>query len=80
MSLAQKKRSSANLHAAIKQSGLATNILECSRAGNCDLGVQLSAFNLPYYEDNNMSVETVYQGSKVFQHNETGEVVWLNHL
>lgn len=80
MALSQRKKSSVNLHNAIKNSGFASNILECSRAGDVELGYQLSAFNLPYYEDETIMVENIYQGSQVLKHKTTGEIKWLNDL
>jgi len=66
MAISQAKKSIRNLHAeAVKQIGL-TKILEVSTRSEEVLGNSLSAFNL-LFEDNNFSVESVYQSSKVFE-------------
>ena len=80
MSLSQRKKSACNLHKEIKNQGLASSVLECSRAGYSELGVQLSAFNLPYFNNKSIKVENVYQGSKVFKNINTGDIIWLNKL
>lgn len=69
MSMAQKIRSASNMYQAISDLALADNIMECSRAGETELGISLSAFNLPYYTEDATTVETAYQSSKVFQKN-----------
>jgi hypothetical protein len=70
MSVAQKQRSVASLHAAAKQLGLAERVLEASSKSKEELGVALSAFNLALAEPSlsrRMSVECAFQASKVFQ-------------
>ena len=83
MSLSQKKKSSENLRESSanllgKQNG--DCFLECSRAGETVLGSKLSAFNLPYFLEPNITVESAYQGSKVFKSKTTGEVISLEYL
>lgn len=66
MAISQVKKSIRNLHSeAAKKIGL-TKILEISTRSEETLGISLSAFNLPF-EDNNFSVESAYQSSKVFE-------------
>lgn len=63
MSVAQKRRSCANLHSALSSKLGLKNPLDISSASTTPLGVKLSAFNLMW---NGKSVECWYQGSKVY--------------
>lgn len=72
----QARKRVISLHSAAATQGL-SNVLEISTASNCDLGIRLSAFNLPVTinfgsetEPNiqTHSVETIYQSSKVGSH------------
>jgi hypothetical protein len=66
IAISQAKKSIRNLHeAALQQIGSA-KILEISTRSEVILGVELSAFNLPF-EGRNYSVESTYQASKVFE-------------
>lgn len=78
MAISQRAKSSANLHKAIQDSGIAETLLECSRAGDTELGEKLSAFNLPYYTEDARTVETAYQASKVFE--KEGEEYEMGYL
>lgn len=80
MAMSQRQKSSANFHEVLRKINPNARVLECSRAGLVELGVSLSAFNLPYFEGEGMTVENVYQGSKVFKPKSTGEEIWLNNL
>jgi len=63
----QAQKSIASLHAAAKERGLSP-VLEISSKSNQPLGVSLSAFNLTLQlQDRRMSVESAFQGSKVFE-------------
>lgn len=64
----QAQKSIASLHESAAKKGIAT-VLEISSKSNDRLGISLSAFNLMLeVEDNQrMSVECAYQGSKVFE-------------
>ena len=69
MAASQKKKSIASLHEAARKIGY-ENILEVSSKSEDDLGVNLSAFNLPIKTrkyGNEFTVETAFQGSKVFE-------------
>ncbi len=69
MSKSQKQKSINSLHKAARQSGI-DNILEISSKSEVELGVCLSAFNLiitTQKEKKVFSVETAFQGSKVFR-------------
>jgi len=64
--ISQEKKSIKSMHdAAIKQLRL-KKILEISTKSEEILGISLSAFNLNF-ENNNFSVESVYQSSKIFE-------------
>jgi hypothetical protein len=64
----QARKSIASLHEAAKNAGLAP-VLEISSKSDSSLGVALSAFNLIVaIQGRRMSVESAYQGSKVFEH------------
>lgn len=80
MSSTQRKKSRDNLHNVIRQSGTADKILECSTLSYNDVGLSLSAFKLPYFADKSKTVESVYQGSKVFRNKYTNEEVNTRHL
>lgn len=76
MSKSQARKRVVSLHDAAQFQGL-KNVLEISTASNSDLGIRLSAFNLPVTinfgsaaEPNiqTHSVETIYQSSKVGSH------------
>lgn len=68
MSRAQAQRSIAELHASAAAAGYAP-LLEISSKGTEALGVGLSAFNLRFTapDGRTLSVESAYQGSKVFK-------------
>jgi hypothetical protein len=69
MAASQKKKSIVELHKVANSCGL-NNILEISSKSELELGVALSAFNLVITTKKNMNsftVETAFQGSKVFQ-------------
>ena len=80
LSKSQRKKSSDNLHREAGSLGIANNILECSSANPTKLGFTMSAYNLPFYTNSNMSVESAYQGSKTFRNDETLEVTWMKHV
>jgi hypothetical protein len=70
MSKSQKQKSIESLHTEVELSGI-TPILEISSKSEDEIGVQLSAFNLNIttkVHKKIFSVETAFQGSKVFQH------------
>lgn len=62
-SVAQKQRSIAALHNAVKSANKEANPLEISTKGTIDLGVKLSAFNLKL---KGYTLENIFQSSKVF--------------
>jgi len=63
----QKMKSVRNLHLAANVKGIA-NILEISSKSDVELGIALSAFNLPYFlEDRAFPVECIFQSTKVFE-------------
>jgi len=74
MSKSQKQKSIISLHEASldrkKELGF-NNILEISSKSEIELGIKLSAFNLKFNSsvlpNKNISVECIFQGSKVFQ-------------
>lgn len=71
MALKQAQRSVAALQDEAKKRLRVSRILEISSKSNCELGVKLSAFNLPITtirHERTFSVECAYQSSKVFQH------------
>ena len=80
MSSSQRKLSRDNLHRQIKHSGVAAEILECSSISDNELGLSLSAFNLPYFAQPKISVESIYQGSKIYTDLKTNEEFNLTHL
>jgi len=65
----QMQKSIASLHEAAEKLKKISPILEISGKSESDLGVSLSAFNLPLELPNGqtISVECAYQGSKVFE-------------
>lgn len=69
-SKSQKQKSFLNLHSNATKELKISSILEISSASNIELGRKLSAFNLlittPKY-NNKFTVETAFQGSKVFE-------------
>ena len=70
MSIKQKQRSIEALHRAAARLGL-HRILEISTKSTDEEGVALSAFNLGFVSQKNeraFTVESVFQGSKVFEH------------
>ena len=67
-SKAQKQRCIASLHQSFLSERPNKKILEISSKSPLDLGVALSAFNLKIsHADQEFTVETAYQSSKVFQ-------------
>jgi hypothetical protein len=69
MSKSQKQKSINSLHKAAKNCGV-KDILEISSKSETELGISLSAFNLnitTQKEKRVFSVETAFQGSKVFE-------------
>jgi len=78
----QKKKSIIELHQAAHACGL-QHILEVSTKSELKLGVQLSAFNLmittkKYH--NKFTVETAFQGSKVFENGGPYDLLGMNSL
>lgn len=65
----QKKKSIAELHAAIKSRFPASDPLETSSKSEEGLGKRMSAFNLSFISKNGreVSVESAFQGSKIFE-------------
>jgi len=69
MAASQKQRSIGSLHAAISETSTG-RALEISSKSKNNLGVELSAFNLSFQHPKShekISVESAFQGSKVFQ-------------
>lgn len=68
MSITQKQKSIDSLHQAAKQKGYSP-ILEISSKSKNQIGIALSAFNLQLkiVDDIVTTVETTYQGSKIFE-------------
>ena len=67
--ISQKQKSIKSLHENAKQKLNLENILEISSKSNEEAGKLTSAFNLKFsWQDKNSSVESFYQGSKVFKH------------
>ena len=70
-STVQKQKSIKSLHKFFKSSTRCKYVLEISSKSNTELGVMLSAFNLEITQKNSRkktSVESVFQGSKKFEH------------
>lgn len=68
--VSQKQKSVEELHMVAKKHGL-NSMLEASSKSLLDLGIKLSAFNLTIEtkkNNNKFTVETAFQGSKVFEH------------
>ena len=69
LAISQKQKSIKSLHEQAKQKFNLKNILEISSKSNEEVGVLASAFNLKFsWQGRNSSVESFYQGSKVFKH------------
>lgn len=69
MAISQKQKSIKSLHKAAKDKGI-SSLIEISSKSENDLGVKLSAFNLNILTKKHLkvfSVETAFQGSKVFE-------------
>ncbi|WP_205691394.1 DarT1-associated NADAR antitoxin family protein [Corynebacterium hadale] len=62
----QKKKSIRSLHEAFSAQNGPAKLLEVSSKSSEELGVRLSAFNLSLRKSANFSVESLFQGSKVF--------------
>ena len=71
LSIPDKQKSIASLHENAKKTDGINNILEISTRSTEKIGVALSAFNLKIKttKNNEISVESIYQSSKVFQGN-----------
>lgn len=68
MAESQKKKNVASLHEAASKAGL-SRVLEISSKSNDEIGRRLSAFSLKIDIDGSaFPLESVYQGSKVFEH------------
>ncbi len=77
-SLKQKRLSITSLHKAAQEMGI-EKILEISSKSPEPLGQQLSAFNLlRSYADNKLSVESLFQGSKVFEHGGPYQAIYFD--
>lgn len=70
MSLKQKQRSVQAFHTMARETLDVSNPLEISSKSPDELGVRLSSFNLQFItrDGRTLSVETAFQGSKVFAH------------
>ena len=70
MARSQKQKSIRSLYDAASAELGITKILEISSKSGTELGVQLSAFNLTFVTPDGAtaSIESLFQGSKVFQH------------
>lgn len=69
-SLKQKQESINSMHQSINNSYPNINILEISTKSNNPLGVELSAFNLKFYDEltnKEYPLENIFQSSKVFE-------------
>ena len=67
--ISQKQKSIKSLHDAFKLKNILSNPLEVSSKSTDILGVKLSAFNLTLIKnEKEYSVESLFQGSKVFEH------------
>ena len=67
----RKQKCIKSLHEVYSKNYPERKILEISSKSLETLGVALSAFNLMYkYRDKNLSIESVFQGSKVFENGE----------
>ncbi|MDC0453767.1 hypothetical protein OAL98_00910 [Gammaproteobacteria bacterium] len=76
----QKQKSISSLHESIKTNTNHKHILEISTKSHDDVGKKLSAFNLMLTSKDNIhaSVESFYQGSKIFEHGGPYEDIYLN--
>ena len=69
LAISQKQKSIKSLHEKAKQKLNLKNILEISSKSNEEHGKLSSAFNLRFsWKGKNSSVESFYQGSKIFKH------------
>ena len=69
LAISQKQKSIKSLHEKAKQKLNLKDILEISSKSNEETGKLASAFNLKFsWQGRNSSVESFYQGSKVFKH------------
>jgi hypothetical protein len=69
LAISQKQKSIKSLHEKAKQKLNLKNILEISSKSNEEHGKLSSAFNLKFsWKGKNSSVESFYQGSKIFKH------------
>ena len=69
LAISQKQKSIKSLHEKAKQKLNVKDILEISSKSNEEVGKLASAFNLKFsWQGKNSSVESFYQGSKVFKH------------
>jgi len=69
LAISQKQKSIKSLHEKAKQKLNLKDILEISSKSNEEHGKLASAFNLKFsWQGKNSSVESFYQGSKVFKH------------
>ena len=69
--ISQKQKSIGSLHENIKKIDDKLNILEVSTKSTEPLGVQLSAFNLKFFDkvkSKEYPLENIFQSSKVFEH------------
>jgi len=68
MAISQGTKSVFNLHLSAKEELGVTNLLEISTRSPVDLGIRLSAFNLPIeINGTTVPVEVAYQSSKIFE-------------
>jgi len=69
-SLQQKQKSISSMHLSINNSYPNLKVLEVSTKSNIPLGVELSAFNLKFYDELNSKefpLENIFQSSKIFE-------------
>ena len=80
MSVSQKQKSIDSLHNSAEEKGYG-QILEISSKSRSPLGIKLSAFNLKFriVDDVTTTVETAYQGSKVFSKGGTYNDLYLKN-
>lgn len=70
-SVSQKQKSIKSLHENIRSLNEGIRVLEVSTKSPDSIGVELSAFNLHFYDENTgkeYPLENVFQSSKVFEH------------
>ena len=68
--VSQKQKSIRSLHESIHKLYPDKSILEISTKSDVELGIKLSAFNLPFYHEEigeGRNIENVFQSSKVFE-------------